>query len=523
MNPKRPAIFFIIALFSLAGTALAADTWLVDDDGVQCPARDFVTFADAYGTAAPGDTIELCSGTYVLDNFVIDKQLTIIGPQQNVDPRWGRSGAEAIFTTPTGAEDIFFVQAQVEFNGVKLKDGYYGVRTVGAGGHNFQFKYCIMENIYRGIWFDQDSSNAYIYRNRLAGNPDEFYSTILFFDGSGHTHIGNRIINNHLLDTLWGYGFFTGADALLDDFLFEGNLFEGNDVGLFSQNLSNSDILNNCFKNNGYAGLRAAMHNVTVADNYFQNNQVYAIEEPEGSGIYYAFGIDILDDGYGNPISNDVVIGNNTVADEIYGVVNRPNNDTPSILLSGNCIGGNEVGVTSLDAGDALAAMSNWWDAGDGPNHATSWLYLGNPYGPHPGSGDPVSDYVLYDGYLTSQPVCAVCPGQPTPIELSSFEAVEVDGEVLIAWITETELDNAGFHLWVASNNQGNYRRLTEELIPAEGNEFSGAAYELIDTDVAPGETYYYKLEDISLEGESTFHGPTTVTLKEEPRFGCGD
>lgn len=42
-------------------------------------------------------------------------------------------------------------------------------------------------------------------------------------------------------------------------------------------------------------------------------------------------------------------------------------------------------------------ARFNWWGDAGGPHHTTSWLYNGDPYGPHFGSGDEVSDYVLYD------------------------------------------------------------------------------------------------------------------------------
>jgi hypothetical protein len=45
-------------------------------------------------------------------------------------------------------------------------------------------------------------------------------------------------------------------------------------------------------------------------------------------------------------------------------------------------------------------ARYNWWGNDTGPNHSTSWMYMGNPYGPHLGSGDIVGDYVLYDPWL---------------------------------------------------------------------------------------------------------------------------
>jgi hypothetical protein len=49
-------------------------------------------------------------------------------------------------------------------------------------------------------------------------------------------------------------------------------------------------------------------------------------------------------------------------------------------------------------------------------------------------------------------------------------------------------------------------------LIPAQGSATKGASYEFIDTNVQNRKTYYYKLEDIDLNGQSTMHGPVSAT-----------
>ena len=49
-------------------------------------------------------------------------------------------------------------------------------------------------------------------------------------------------------------------------------------------------------------------------------------------------------------------------------------------------------------------------------------------------------------------------------------------------------------------------------LIPAQGSSTQGASYEFVDTDVKNRKTYYYKLEDIDLNGTSTMHGPVSAT-----------
>ena len=49
-------------------------------------------------------------------------------------------------------------------------------------------------------------------------------------------------------------------------------------------------------------------------------------------------------------------------------------------------------------------------------------------------------------------------------------------------------------------------------LIPAQGSSTQGASYEFVDDGVQNRKTYYYKLEDIDLNGKSTMHGPVSAT-----------
>jgi hypothetical protein len=102
----------------------------------------------------------------------------------------------------------------------------------------------------------------------------------------------------------------------------------------------------------------------------------------------------------------------------------------------------------------------------------------------------------------------------PTLIKLSSFTATASNRKVLLQWTTESEIDNAGFNLYRAESEKGEYNRLNSSLIPAKGSPTQGASYEFLDENVHNRETYFYKLEDIDIHGISTFHGPVSA----EPR-----
>ena len=121
-----------------------------------------------------------------------------------------------------------------------------------------------------------------------------------------------------------------------------------------------------------------------------------------------------------------------------------------------------------------------------------------------------------YDGYDSGESSEGTIGDTPTMVELSSFSAKGLDSYVLLEWETASEIDNAGFHLWRNETGDGEYTRLTDYLIPAQGGATWGAAYSYEDYDVEPGQTYYYKLEDIDYAGISGFHGPVSATLGNE-------
>ena len=101
----------------------------------------------------------------------------------------------------------------------------------------------------------------------------------------------------------------------------------------------------------------------------------------------------------------------------------------------------------------------------------------------------------------------------PTAIVLSSFGATPQSEGIRITWETAMELQNLGFNLYRGESFTGPWVKLNAALIPAQnpGATF-GASYEWLDTAVTPEVTYFYRLEDVSVGGASTFHGPVSAT-----------
>lgn len=103
-----------------------------------------------------------------------------------------------------------------------------------------------------------------------------------------------------------------------------------------------------------------------------------------------------------------------------------------------------------------------------------------------------------------------------TAVQLGSFAAVSRPSGVELDWVTGTEIDNAGFNVYRALDEDGEQVKLNDELIASMGSELEGASYSFTDSDVASGTTYYYWLESVELGGNTSRHGPVVVTQERD-------
>ena len=132
-----------------------------------------------------------------------------------------------------------------------------------------------------------------------------------------------------------------------------------------------------------------------------------------------------------------------------------------------------------------------------------------DPYYVEYGGVDSFSPFVVDDDMPAGNPL------DPTAVTLSSFEATPAAGSILVTWETAIEIDNVGFNLYRSEAFDGPYVKLNDSLIPSQspGAPF-GAEYAWLDEVVEPDVIYYYKLEDVEVGGQSTFHGPVSVSAQ---------
>ncbi|MBN1550904.1 choice-of-anchor D domain-containing protein, partial [bacterium] len=108
------------------------------------------------------------------------------------------------------------------------------------------------------------------------------------------------------------------------------------------------------------------------------------------------------------------------------------------------------------------------------------------------------------------------------PVILSSFSAESVAGDVLIQWLTESEVNNLGFILERAVQESplqwdeiASYQ--THSELQGQGNTSSQTEYQFNDENVQPGVTYSYRLSDVSTKGDVNILDVISVTLDNLP------
>jgi len=94
--------------------------------------------------------------------------------------------------------------------------------------------------------------------------------------------------------------------------------------------------------------------------------------------------------------------------------------------------------------------------------------------------------------------------GGPLPVSLSKFRPERLEsGDVVIRWITQSELNNAGFNILRSDTRDGEYKQINTKLIAGQGTTSEKTSYEWKDTSAKPNVVYYYQIQDVSIDGQT--------------------
>jgi hypothetical protein len=168
---------------------------------------------------------------------------------------------------------------------------------------------------------------------------------------------------------------------------------------------------------------------------------------------------------------------------------------------------GSAGGATGAQSIDVTASLVAW--AGD-PSSNQGWIFW-------PTGEDGVDFRSSEYGIIDQRPLLTVEYNSPTAVTLASFTATWGEDEVLAAWETAAEINTVGFNLWRSETRDGGYVQVNDALIPAASlGGVWGGFYIYTDSDVTPGTTYYYKLNELETGGASNWYGPVSTTDGED-------
>lgn len=78
--------------------------------------------------------------------------------------------------------------------------------------------------------------------------------------------------------------------------------------------------------------------------------------------------------------------------------------------------------------------------------------------------------------------------------------------QIQFVWQTESEFETAGYNVYRSESPSGEYTRINDTMIQSAQDAFAGGDYTYTDTQIEVGRTYYYRLEEVELDGTTTFY-----------------
>ena len=380
----------------------------------------------------------------------------------------------------------------------------YGMRCIGASptmSNSYIFK------CNRG--FNLSSSNMKILNNVIE-RCYEYGITMTL--GSSPLIEGNILANNNTRGISALNQISIGLQGnnspiIRDNIIYGGTSIPTGGISLWvsgSTSFSNTIIEGNEIYNNAFGitllSSSNGIINAMVRNNIIYNNKVNPNAQVSGSGINVN----------GGPTNQPIITQN-----EIYGNwwgITIQNGTTVQAGPNPN-LGNIENADTTDDGLNIFYGNIQGTDTFDVYNNCTNDIYAQN------------NDWRAYDSTLIETHVYHKVDNNlhglikfmpfstSIPVELTSFTAIVVDGNVVLNWITATELNNAGFQ--IERRKTKNERREDWESIGfVNGNGTSTEVhnYSFADENPVTGKSYY-RLKQIDFDGSFEYSNVIEVDL----------
>jgi len=122
--------------------------------------------------------------------------------------------------------------------------------------------------------------------------------------------------------------------------------------------------------------------------------------------------------------------------------------------------------------------------------------------------------FTCYDDDGTTSVNPGTCTGLDVslPVSINTIAATgSPEGHVTVTWETASEASALGYKVWRSDHENGNYTCLVNEPLKSEGQASGGFLYRFVDRTAQKGKIYWYKIEEITVDGQSFFFGPVML------------
>ena len=285
------------------------------------------------------------------------------------------------------------------------------------------------------------------------------------------------------------------------------------------------------------------LHNSSMTQAINLNGWEMAIRNKEYAGKFYVDANFEFEDATVLPNQTLLLVsksGPNDVADNrVYNLLAKHQRDLNllpgnSILLSPggfylkltakSSVGGRTVSVVMDEAGNLMAdgaQLTAMWELPTSESGARQSLVRAYGMREIDGAGTPdsASDGTMESSWIPSEAgtfyygdrsdvgTPGYRKGGPLPVSLSSFRPIrnQATGHVDITWVTQSELNNAGFNILRSETKTGEFKVINVKgIIAGHGTTSEKHVYTFTDTTAKPNVVYYYQIEDVSLNGNRT-------------------
>jgi len=87
-------------------------------------------------------------------------------------------------------------------------------------------------------------------------------------------------------------------------------------------------------------------------------------------------------------------------------------------------------------------------------------------------------------------------------------------GKVLVEWQTESEQECYGYYIYRARAKDGPFEKVNRNLVQGGGTTHVPRSYRLVDQPLPAGETFYYQIEQVDLDGAKRIITPNPAEVR---------